>query len=383
MTHEIESRKAEPGPVHSVAEELLWTRLLRVPARALHPQRVVLSALAVALIGLLGGLSMPWKDAETPTLLEAVGGAKLHALGTFARGVLSLEAGAVASGFAGLIFDVPRLAMSRYPVEVLLLGLPIALVWSVVGGAVCRSVACEVAHETTHPWTRQLGFSLARWPTMLGATLLPGIVLGLVALVLAIAGFLLFNPVPVLELIGGLLYGVGLALGLGAVALVLAWLLGWPLLLPAAACEGTDAIDAAGRVLAYVAARPVRLLWYLTVGGLLSAVASAVALGLAEGAVAFTQGVGGAWAPARGVAELTGAYPPGAMLTESGQVREVSGLAAASSWMVGLWGSLLRLLAMGYALSCVFTTGTMAYMFIRQICDGQHHAELWTPETEG
>jgi len=82
--------------------------------------------------------------------------------------------------------------------------------------------------------------------------------------------------------------------------------------------------------------------------------------------------------PAQGLAELTGAYPPEAQLSEAGELREIGGVASVSSWMVGFWGSCLRLVAAGYALSCVLTAGTMVYLFMRQVCDGQHYAELWS-----
>lgn len=361
-----------------MVEQLLWVKLLRLPALALRPQRVVLAVFLVVLVGLIGRLEMPWRDAETPPFLDAMLGAKLEALAQLWRGVIGLHGGAIGSGFAALLIDVPAMALTRYPVETVLLGVPIALVWAVLGGAVCRSVACEVSLEMTLPWTKQLGFAVKRWRTFLGVAVLPGALIGVIALVLAMGGVVLFNGVPGLELLGGLFYGLGLLLALAAAGLVVAMVLGWSMLLPSAACEGTDAIDSFGRVLAYVVARPVRLLMYVLIGGLVSVLAGGVAFGLAEGAIGFAQATAGAWVPAESLAELTGAYPLEAQLNEAGELREVGGVAAASSWMVGFWGSCLRLVAAAYALSCMLTAGTLIYLFMRQVCDGQHYAELWT-----
>lgn len=363
-----------------MAEQLLWVRLLRVPAFALRPQRVGFSVFLVALVGLIGRLRMPWRDAEEMPFLDAVVGAKLEGFAQVWRGVTGLHGGAVGSGFAAILIDAPTLAVTRYPVESVVLGVPMVIVWAVLGGAVCRSVACEVSLEMTLPWTRQLGFGLRRWRTLVGTAVLPGVLIGVVALVLAAGGAVLFNGVPGLELVGGVLYGVGLLLSLAATVLVGVVLLGWPLLLPAAACEGTDAIDAAGRVLAYVIARPVRLIVYLLIGGLVATLATGVAIGLVEGAIGFARAMAGMWVSAEGAAELTGAYPMAARLNDAGELWEVGGLAEASSWLVGFWGSCLRLVAVGYAVSCVLTAGTMVYLFLRQVCDGQHYAELWTEE---
>ncbi|QKK07951.1 MAG: hypothetical protein HND58_07020 [Planctomycetota bacterium] len=368
--------------LHGMVEQLLWVKLLRLPALALRPQRVVLAVFLVVLVGLIGRLEMPWRDAETPPFLDAMLGAKLEALAQLWRGVIGLHGGAIGSGFAALLIDVPAMALTRYPVETVLLGVPIALVWAVLGGAVCRSVACEVSLEMTLPWTKQLGFAVKSWRTFLGVAVLPGALIGVIALVLAMGGVVLFNGVPGLELLGGLFYGLGLLLALAAAGLVVAMVLGWSLLLPSAACEGTDAIDSFGRVLAYVVARPVRLLMYVLIGGLVSVLAGGVAFGLAEGAIGFAQATAGAWVPAESLVELTGAYPLEAQLNEAGELREVGGVAAASSWMVGFWGSCLRLVATGYALSCVLTAGTLVYLFMRQVCDGQHYAELWSDQTE-
>ena len=361
-----------------MVEQLLWVKLLRLPALALRPQRVGLAVFLVVLVGLIGRLEMPWRDAETLPFLDAMLGAKLEAFAQLWRGVVGLHGGAIGAGFAALLIDVPAMALTRYPVETVLLGVPMALVWAVLGGAVCRSVACEVSLEMTLPWTKQLGFAVKRWRTFLGVAVLPASLIALIALVLAMGGVVLFNVVPGLELIGGLFYGLGLLLGVVAAGLVVVLLLGWSMLLPSAACEGTDAFDSVGRVLAYVVARPVRLLTYVLIGGLVSVLAGGLALGLAESAIGFTRATTGAWVPAQGFAELTGAYPPEAQLNEAGELRAIGGVASVSSWMVGFWGSCLRLVATGYALSCVLTAGTMVYLFMRQVCDGQHYAELWS-----
>ncbi|MDQ7014096.1 MAG: hypothetical protein Q9O74_09400 [Planctomycetota bacterium] len=366
--------------LHGMVEQLLWVKLLRVPALALRPQRVGLAVFLVVLIGLIGNIGMPWRAEEVEPFLGAVLGAQLDALAMFWQGVLGLDGGAVASGFVGLMVDAPRLALTRYPVESVLLGLPTMAVWAVLGGALCRSVACEVSLEMTLPWTKQLAFATKRWASFLGVVLLPTVVVGAIALVLAVGGVVLFNGVPALELVGGLLFGGGLLLALLAVGMMGLVGLACPMLLPSVACEATDAIEALGRALAYVIARPLRLAVYLAIGGVTCAVAIAVAFALAEGAIGLAHAATGAWLAAQGIAELTGAYPIDAQLDQAGELREIGATARGSAWLVGFWGSCLRLVVMGYAVSCFLTAGTMVYLFMRQVCDGQHYAELWSED---
>ena len=66
-----------------MVEQLLWVKLLRLPALALRPQRVGLAVFLVVLVGLIGRLEMPWRDAETLPFLDAMLGAKLVAWSGF------------------------------------------------------------------------------------------------------------------------------------------------------------------------------------------------------------------------------------------------------------------------------------------------------------
>ncbi|MCC7388673.1 MAG: hypothetical protein IT431_07875 [Phycisphaerales bacterium] len=372
---------AAPAPglswVQEAGEALLWPRLLRVPALAARPQRVVLGAFLLLVIGAIGSVRLPWRDEQLPPILDAVVGAKLAALSDLWAGVLALSPRAVAAGLARVLTDASSVALTDYPIEALLLGVPMLVAGSVLAGAVCRSVACEFSQEITLPWTRQLAFALQRWRSMVGVLVLPWAIVGVIALILAGAGFLCFNGIPGPELLGGLLFGLAVLLGLAAVLCTIAATLAWPMLVPAVACEGTDAIDAAGRALAYALARPIRLLAYLAVAGAVCLAASTVAVAVADGATDFARASASAWVSDRGVAEIAGAATGRVMPGDGAE--PVGALAETSGAMVAFWGSCLRVVAGGYIVSMVLTAGTLIYLFMRQICDGQHYAELWTP----
>jgi len=363
--------------VHDAAEALLWPRLLRVPALAARPQRLVLSLFLLVLVGVLGNLRVPWRG-ETPPFLDTILAAKLEALGRLGRALLAIDPPAAIDALAALLVGVPTLAVTHYPLESLLLGIPMALAFAVLAGAVCRSVACEFSQELTLPWARQLGFAVQRWRTLVGAVLLPIGVIAAIAIILAAGGFVCFNIVPGLEVIGAALFGLALLLGLAAVGVLVLSMIAWPLFIPAAACEGADAIDAVGRALAYAIARPVRLLSYLAIAAAVCIAAAVLALALAEGAVAFTQAAATAWTSDRGFAEVYGRFPA-PLLDAGGNPEPIGALASTSAWIVGFWCSCLRLLAASFVLSMALTASTLIYLFMRQVCDGQHYAELWTP----
>ncbi len=363
--------------VHDAGEALLWPRLLRVPAMAARPQRVVLSLFLLVVVGAIGNLRFPWRG-ETPAFLDTLLGAKFEALGQLARGVRDADAALISDGFAQLLARVPVLVISEYPLEAILLGIPVLVAFAVFAGAVCRSVACEFSQELTLPWAQQLGFAVRRWRTLAGVLVLPAGVIGVIGLLLAVAGFVFFNIVPGLEVVGGLLYALALLLGLAAVAVLVLTTIAWPILIPAAVCEGTDAIDAVGRALAYAVARPLRLVVYLLLAALVCAVASAIALAFAEGAVSFAHAATSAWTSDRGFAEIQGRFPA-PVLDSEGNPEALGLLASTSSWIVDFWSGCLRLVAAAYALSTALTASTLTYLFMRQLCDGQHYAELWTP----
>lgn len=366
--------------LHGMVEQLLWVKLLRVPALALRPQRIVLAVFLVVLIGLLGGITLPWQGEDVEPFLGAMLGTASESLWPFWQSLLTMEIGSTGSALVHVLVDTPRMAFAQYPVESVVLGLPMLVVWAVLGGAVCRSVACEVSLEVTLPWTNQLAFVTKRWASFLGVVLVPTVLIALVVLVLAVGGVALFNGAPILELLGGLLFGIGLLLALAAVALAAVTAAGCPMLLPSVACEGTDTIEALGRVLAYVIARPLRLAVFIAIGGGVCVTASAVAFGLAEGAIGVAHAAAGSWLSPDGIAEFTGPPAIDAQDRLGGTLPETGATARWSAWMVGFWGSCLRLVAAGYAVSCFFTAGTMLYLFMRQVCDGQHYAELWTED---
>lgn len=371
------------SPFDEIARGLLWPRLLHAPALAGRPQRVGMALLLVLLVGVIGRASSLWHGADKPPFLDAVLGAAGNAAFHIWSGLIALNTDALASGFVGLVHDVPLLALRDYPLSTFVLGLPALLVAAAIGGSICRSVACEFAQEIIHPWPKALAFGIARWRSFFGVLLLPWFVVALVAALLGVAGWVCFGGLPGLDVLGGVLFGIALALSALAVLVLVLGAFGAPLLLPAAACEGSDAIDAGQRVIAYACARPLRLAIYLVVGAGIGVVAVGVLWAVTQGIDQFARGSLSAWAGPEGTRLLTGFYPSEHTLDAVGDPRTLGATGAAAAWLVGLWSSVLQLIVAGYAVSYCCSAGTLIYLFMREVCDGQHHAELWTPGVSG
>jgi len=349
-------------------DDLLWPKLLRAGALALRPSRLGLAFFTLVAAWFVGSLSNLWSSADQ-SFIEAAAALKLRGFGLIFGGLTTLNGEAVLSGFSVLLYDLPRTLWDQHAVALVVLTIPYVVIMAIGGGAISRSVACEFSQGVVMSWPEALAFALKRCGSLAGALFAPWMGVALLALVMAVGGFFVLQGVPVLNLLGGLLYGLFLVLGTLAVLLFAGYLLGSSMLVPAVACEGTDAIDAVQRSLAYVAARPLRLVIYLVVLGLVGGVLVGVLGVIAQGVVSFTATASSAFSGPIGTAIVTGGA------TEEG----LSKTNATARTMVATWSALPLLLVWAFALSYFWSGGTILYLLMRQHCDGQDHAELWMP----
>ena len=363
---------------------LLWPKLLRAPALALRIERVLAGVACVVTIGLLGRISGLWNDEAT--FGELVG---MHVVGPLASVVELITPwggrGIPLGSTARTLLYAPVNLLVADPAALLLLGVPMLIVWGVLGVMISRSVASEVSLGRVLRWEPTLGFALSKWLGALGAMLAPVLLVALAHLVIAVGGAALFTW-PVGDVIGAVLYGVALLVAVLAVLVALGFLLGWPMLLPAIACEGTDALDAIQRVYAYVIGRPLRLVLY----GVIVTLTALIALGVVGWVLSTGESLAttasAQWSGTRGAQALQmDTLPrrvPDPALAEVGGtgLEEAGGTVRAAHAVVGFWRSLLTVLIAGYVVSLIHTGGTLLYLLCRRINDGQEIAELWTPD---
>ena len=155
----------------------------------------------------------------------------------------------------------PVWLMTQHWVYFLIFGTGFLILWSVIGGAICRIAAVHVARDEKLSIRSALVFSVGKFLSFLCAPLIPLGILGGVGLLLAAAS--LIGNVPWL---GPIALGLGFVLALVAglvMAVVLVGLVGgFNLMYPTIAVEGSDSFDAISRSFSYLYARPWRLAFY-------------------------------------------------------------------------------------------------------------------------
>lgn len=360
---------SQPAVLEDLLGELVWPKLLRAGGLALRPERVGFGLAIVVLVGLIERIGSLWHDEEG----EAFVGFLSSVLGNVG---FAYER-TMGSSVWDWLFEGPRMLFAAmmsapgiwwrdYPLSMFVLGLPCLWVWVVFGGAISRSAMSEVSLSRVPAWPRVLGESLRRWPSLFGVMVVPLAGVAFLWLMLAVGGLLLH--VPVLDVIGAALFGVGLVLSLLATLVLIAYVLGSWMLVPSVMAEGTDALDGVQRGIAYVWGRPLRTILYLAVLVVAGMVVVGVFGWVADRTMEFASWGVREWAP-EGSASVFGIDPEGTDSVARG--------------VLDFWGTVVTLLVMAYVVSYVHTAGAMLYLCLRRVCDGQEIAELWESEGEG
>ncbi len=355
-------RAGQLGAWSQIRSGMVWPGLLRTAGLALRPTRLGFGVLTIVLVALLDRIGRAWSGREQGPIatlaIEAAG-----SLASVVRGVLRLEPGAGArAGFGqirGLLEELwvaPFSSMTIIAASMLVVG--------VLGLATARSAATESARLGKLSWTEALGFAVARWTSAWLTLLGPVLVGAILLLFLAGAGWAGLS-LPWLQVVGGALFGLAMLIATAVVLLLALSLLGAPMLLPALACEATDGIDSVQRTIAYVACRPLQYGAYVLILCVQAAITTGLLIMLAVLVSETARATATAWTPA--------SVDPG----------RVAGAASASvramNASVLFWLDLPMLLVGGYIASFVHTGGTVLYLSMRRVCDGQDVDDVWMP----
>ncbi len=355
------------GPV-TLAEltaGLVWPQLLRIPAMAVQPGRVVIgtaAVLALALIARLfdGGCRVfGVADFAWPLLGSVTSGFE-----GFAREVYSLRPAAALGALYEGVFGGPVSSLRDRPLTGVLFLAVAAPVWMTAGGAICRMVAVDVAGHVNLSLRESVGFALRRSWTLAWALLLPLTVLGLLLLGLTAAGWLLFS-VPVLDAVGGLLYGFFLLTALLVTVLFVGFVVVQALLAPAVAAEGADALDALQRAYAYALGRTARLALYAGGALIIAIVVFSVVRAIVLEGQALASASATAWLSEARINRLL--YP------STPEDRSLASL------LIERWGQGVGVVLAGFGVSLYFSASTIVYMLCRRVNDEQDLREVWMP----
>jgi len=291
-------------------------------------------------------------------------------------GVLALRPYEVFGALTDLFVRMPVALWRIDPWYIVVYGFLSLLIMAVGGGALCRMSACQFAGRERLRARDALQFSLGSWVKLVLAPLLPLALCGVLAVILVAMGIVFFK-IPLLDVVGGVLYGVNLLIGFMIAFILLTLGFSFILLLPAVASENCGPADALQRAIAYLLGRPLHLLGYvivglfgLTIGYLVVVLVAAATLnitGAATGALTSHSALsltGDVW-----INDLEPAFGD---FHEEWHDRWAAG-------MIQFWQGLVILLIAAYVLSYVFSGSTIIYLLMRKAVDDQDPSEIWRP----
>jgi hypothetical protein len=300
--------------------------------------------------------SCPFSDGDATALPTAAGGFFAPPeLGKFPLADPLVSAWSNLSAPIRQVFDTQ---ISYVALAFLLLcGLWVIAVWGLFGGALARMAAMELARGERIGWRQAFGHSMSKWKSYCSAPLLPLLGVFLTALPLALfaligrtdAGMYVLGVVWFVYLIGALLMTIFLV-GL---------MFGWPLMWAAIATESSDSFDALSRAYSYVYQRAIKFLALVLVATLLSILGGWLVYGFSSCVIHLADWAAG-WGTGRNLA----------LEVPSGSTK-----------IIEFWRGLVRLIAIGFVYSYLWTAAVAIYLLLRHDVDGTELDDIHVDES--
>lgn len=371
MTQTSFNRPHGPVTLAELTAGLIWPRLLGAFVLSIRPARWLMGT-AMALLVWWGAALAGW-------LVRVVGGSAAagdvpgemvetvaREVGNGARGVLHMDWREVLDG-ASHAFPSGATLQDHWG-AVLACGLILLPIIVVGGAAIARHAAVEASVDGDLGIAKSLVFGLRRvFPLMMTILIPLGLAFAL-SIVLKAAGWALLS-LPGVSVVGALAFPLAVLLGLLYVLLLVGWLGGQPLLVPAVAVENADSVDALQRAYAYVFGRPLRTAIYSAVLVVQFAVGLVVVQWLVERShdIAWTAATAFLSDDRRGA--LSPGYRSDLSATAGGLTRSV----------FDMWKWTMGAVVAGWALSFYYSGSTLLYVLLRRVHDEQDICDIWMP----
>jgi len=301
-------------------------------------------------------------------LSEAVRTSFYALIGSVGRADIASAIGAAQTLCAGVVIE----SWATAPAFTIYFALVCIVVFGWGGGVLARMSAGDLSHRA---WTIEQANQFIR-PRISSLICAPMFACALV-IVLWIPAFLigLLVNVPALDVVAGGLFGIALATSALSVIVAVVLAVGMPLLAPAVACDGCDAVEAVQRAGAYLFARPLHVLCYAFLSLVTIALAAIAADFLATGAWSFAVHayVSASGDPAmNAVAALRFLEP-----YQQAPLPMLDATQSATASFIDMWRTVLCLLIGAAIVSVAFSCATRAYLLARSASDGQDVCDLW------
>lgn len=386
------------GPItfSELSAGLIWPHLLRAAPMALHPSRIGVAFIFVALLmgfgalvdWVVGPVNAPENAGAfaTPYVVGAMSGERgafgvavdvaTDAFNGFAMSALSLQPMAAMADLGVILVGGPQFLVSVNWLLGIGVGAALLAGWCVAGGAISRMAVCDFAGEAKLTIGEGIGFALPRARHFVLSILGPLLLFGAIALLIAAGGWVLLS-IPALDVLAGLGYGLFLAASFVVVFGLLCLAAGGSLILPAIATEATDWFDGIQRAYAYVLGRTSRLIIYAAVLVIVGAISYAVAGFLTATTINAAAGMSQAW---RGEdAPRIFATVDGSDFSLPETPEQLAGTEKAAANLAGVWVRLAVALLASFVVSFYFTASSILYLLCRRVNDEQDIHEIWMP----
>ena len=274
--------------------------------------------------------------------------------------IFALDPEGFLTGILSAVFTVPAAAIRSEPLAFPLALLVLICAISFCSGGLCRMAAVHAGRAGRLSVLEGSGFARSRLLNLIALPVLPLALFALFAAV--ILGFALLLQIPVLNLVGGILFVIPLSIALLGAVLALVALVAAPLMPAAVAVEDCDAGDSITRSCALVLSRP--LLWLCVLA--VAIVALAIGTILVTGVLTLaSNAIAGMLAFAGGDAGAVIASGDAAMIaTLDGPDRLVA-------LFVGFWLGILEAIGAAYAFSLAVDLAARGYLLMRARIDGE------------
>lgn len=290
-------------------------------------------------------------------------------LGTLTGG---LKQGVLGSLWA-MVIETPAWLWSNHPWFFLIFGAYGLIVKMVLGGAIARLATMQACADASDGLFETMSFTLPRAVWFIVAPIIPMAVAGIVYLILAVGGWVLFN-IPGLNIVGALGFFLMLLGGFVAACLLVFTSLGAGLLPSALAVEGTDAFDAVSRVFTFLIYRPVRYLILMAITLIYGALTYLLVGLILHFTLWFTFMAVGAWV---GEFDQLVEFKRFGELPVAVETDGLSTMQKGTAWLLLVWSRLWFGLSLAYAISYLFTAQTWMYLLLRRDVDGTDFADCF------
>ncbi len=250
------------------------------------------------------------------------------------------------------------------------------LIWSIIGGAITRSAAVQLARDQRIGLGPSLSFAFRKLASFFFAPLFP-----LLGVAFFVIGVLVIVGLPMNLDLGlvwaGLVWIFVLLFGILVGVVLLGLVFGWPLMWGTISSEGSDAFDALSRSYAYTLQRPLHYLFYVVVAGVLGALIWSVVLIFGEAVIQLCL-----WSADWGVfnelrmTEIVAAANGQGIAIDDG-VMTLGGLGQAGATLIGVLNTALRLVTFSFIYGYFWVAASAMYLLLRRDVDHTETDEVY------